>query len=66
MLKQNQCEGCPHRQVCAIQIEYRAAIKAVEEARANIGEKTSKEVRNMPITISMECDYFLRQEAHIK
>lgn len=66
MLKQNKCEECTHRQVCAIQIEYRAAVKAVEEARANIGEKTSKAVRNMPITISMNCDYFLRQEAHIK
>lgn len=66
MLDNNKCEECAHRQVCAIQNEYRAAVKAVGEATACIGDRTSKPVRNMPITIHMACDHYINRKATVK
>lgn len=66
MLENNKCEECAHRQVCAIQIEYRAAIKAVGEATAYIGDKTSKPVRNMPVTIYLACDHYIERKVLTK
>ena len=66
MISCSKCEECAHRQVCAIQNEYRSAVKAVGEAIAYIGDKRSKPVRNMPVTIQMTCDYFIRSEVYTK